>query len=459
MQHITTLLTPSAALPGLLSHAYKAEKQLERYEKLLEKSAAMTATEANLDAAHRHFKAQAVDALALLDNMEITDTPPMPTFKATLEQFGIEVSPPGKSEFWRVVEAAAKSAAVRRWDTRLQIEAYEATERQWFLVFDTVTYDPAQFTDEVMFGAYWRRYQRAVQHAVLRRAHGSLRRFRASGRSLTDHVRYFAVPEAHKDGRTHLHILWFLSHLPDVSSESDPNGHCILTPRRQVDGWPPYPYGMITMRLPVRYRGDAYTTRLGWRLPLDSDGKRPILKDSVAVARYMAKYLSKPKPESLKCRRIRTSPRLGLQSIQVKLSHLSNPQLCLLSRHPAHSRIPRAIYGIRIPNSLLRIQIARELVIRFRNHLQTQSRGLMRITFDTLKHVLGLNSRPPLQEHFPISTLLGVMSRLPSFIDSLTRTLSDTDISEVFNFLSEYDKPVHLSGHAPTFRPSLGVLI
>ena len=115
MQHITTLLTPSAALPGLLSHAYKAEKQLERYEKLLEKSAAMTATEANLDAAHRHFKAQAADALALLDNMEITDTPPMPTFKATLEQFGIEVSPPGKSEFWRVVEAAAKSAAVRRW--------------------------------------------------------------------------------------------------------------------------------------------------------------------------------------------------------------------------------------------------------------------------------------------------------------------------------------------------------
>ena len=310
MQHVTTLLTPSAALPGLLSQAYNAEKQLERYENLREKST-LAATEGNLEAAHRHFKAQAADVLALLDNEEISDTPPMPTFKATLQRFGIDVRSPGKSEFWRVVEAAARSTSVRKWDARLQIEAFEATERRWFLVFDTVTYDPTRFGDDVMFGRYWRRYQRSVQHAVVRRAHGSLRRFRASGRSFADHVRYFAVPEAHKDGRTHLHILWFLSHLPDVCSESDPNGHCTLTPRRQVDGWPAYPYGMITMRLPVRYRGDAFTVRLGWRVPLDNDGKRPILKDSVAVARYVAKYLSKPKPETLKCRRIRTSPPPG----------------------------------------------------------------------------------------------------------------------------------------------------
>ena len=458
MHNILTLLTPSAALPGLLSQAYKAEKQLERYQKLREKSGAMTATEADLEAAHRHFKAQAANAIALLDNMEICDTPPMQTFKATLQQFGIEVSSPGKSEFWRVVEAAAKSAAVRRWDTRLQVEAYEATERQWFLVFDTVTYDPGQHGDEVMFGAYWRRYQRSVQHAVVRRAHGSLRRFRASGRSLTDHVRYFAVPEAHKDGRTHLHILWFLSHLPDVSSESDPNGHCVLTPRRQVDGWPPYPYGMITMRLPVRYRGDAFTTRLGWRLPLDKNGNRPILKDSVAVARYMAKYLSKPKPETLKCRRIRTSPRLGLQSIQTQLSKLSNPQLCLLYRHPAQRRIPRAIYGIRVPNSLLRIQIARELISRFRSNLLTLPRGLMRITFDTLKDVLGINSRPPLQEHFPISTLLATISKLRSFIDMLMSILRDTDISEVSNLFTDYEKPTLYHSHAPTFKQSLGVI-
>ena len=352
----------------------------------------------------------------------------------------------------------ARSTSVRKWDARLQIEAFEATERRWFSVFDTVTYDPTRFGDDVMFGRYWRRYQRSVQHAVVRRAHGSLRRFRASGRSFADHVRYFAVPEAHKDGRTHLHILWFLSHLPDVCSESDPNGHCTLTPRRQVDGWPAYPYGMITMRLPVRYRGDAFTVRLGWRVPLDNDGKRPILKDSVAVARYVAKYLSKPKPETLKCRRIRTSPRLGLQSIQAKLSTLSNPQLCLLFRHPRQGRVPRALHGIPIPRSLLRTQIVRELIIRFRSSLLTLSSGLMRITYDTLKGVLGINSRPQLQEHFQISTLLAVTSRLPSFISTLMSTLSDTDISEVYNVLTDYDKPVEHFCHAPSFKPSLGVI-
>ena len=458
MHNILTLLTPSAALPGLLSQAYKAEKQLERYEKLREKSGLMTATEANLEAAHRYFEAQVADVLALLDNMELCDTPPViPTFKSRLSQLGIELAQPGKSEFWRIVEAAARSAAVRRWDTRLQIEAFEATSRQWFLVFDTITYDPSQFGDEVMFGPHWRRYQRSVQHAVVRRAHGSLRRFRRSGNGFDDHVRYFAVPEAHKDGRTHVHILWFISHLPDVSSEGDPNAHNPLRPRRQVNGWPPYPFGMITMRIPVRYRGDAFTTRLGWRLPLDKDGKRPILKDAVAVARYMAKYLSKPKPESLKCRRIRTSPRLGLRPLQARLSTLTLPQLALLHRDPRQSRIKRAIHGIPVPQSLLRSQILREMIFRFRKHL-SQNPGQMRTTYDTLKHVLGINSRPQLQELFQISILQATISKLQSFIGTLMRTLTSTDISEVSNLFTDYEKPTLYHSHAPTFKQSLGVL-
>ena len=457
MHNILTLLSPSSALPGLLSLAYTAESQLDRFERLLNSGSLAGSTQA-LDRIHSHLKQQSATSLALLDNMELCDTPlSIPTFKSTLARFGIDVRSAGKSDFWRVVEAAARSGSVRRWDTRLQIEAFEATRRRWFLVFDTITYDPSQFGDEVMFGPYWRRYQRSVQHAVVRRAHGSLRRFRRSGMGFDDHVRYFAVPEAHKDGRTHVHILWFVSHLPDVASEADPNAHGPLRPRRQVDGWPPYPFGLITMRIPVRYRGDAFTTRLGWRLPLDKDGKRPILKDAVAVARYMAKYLSKPKPESLKCRRIRTSPRLGLRPLQARLSTLTLPQLALLSRDPRQSRIKRAINGIPLPQSLLRSQILREMIIRFRKHLMLYS-GPMRIMFDTLKSVLGTNSRPPLQEHFPSLTLLATMSKLRSFIDTLMNTLSDTDISELSSLFTEYDKPSYFAGHAPTYRPSLGVL-
>ena len=456
MHHILTLLSPSAALPGLLSLAYTAESQLARFERLLS-SGSLAGTTQALDRIHSHLQQQSATALALLDNMELCDTPSIGTFKDTLDAFGCQVISAGKSEFWRVVEAAARSAAVRRWDTRLQIEAFEATRRQWFLVFDTITYDPSQFGDEVMFGSHWRRYQRSVQHAVVRRAHGSLRRFRRSGKGFDDHVRYFAVPEAHKDGRTHVHILWFISHLPDVSSEGDPNAHNPLRPRRQVDGWPPYPFGMITMRIPVRYRGDAFTTRLGWRLPLDKDGKRPILKDAVAVARYMAKYLSKPKPESLKCRRIRTSPRLGLRPLQARLSTLTLPQLALLHRDPRQSRIKRAIHGIPVPQSLLRSQILREMILRFRQHLG-QNPGPMRTTYDTLKHVLGINSRPQLQELFQISILQATISKLQSFIGTLMRTLTSTDISEVSNLFTDYEKPTLYHSHAPTFKQSLGVL-
>ena len=457
MNNLATLLSPSVAYTGSLLYKYNVDSQLARFERLRESSGVLTASDSALESLHAHFRAAAARADALLDNMEISDTPPkLPTFKSTLDRFGVCYNPPGKSPFWAAVEASSRAGAVRRWDCRLQLETFEATDSGWFLVFDTITYDPRQYSDQVMFGKFWRRYQRSVQHAVVRRAMGSLSAFRRSGHSFADHVRYFAVPEAHKDGRTHLHILWFLSHLPDTCSLADPNAHSPLTPRRQVSGWPPYPYGLITMRLPVRYRGDNFSRKLGWRLPLDKDGKRPILKDSVAVARYVAKYLSKPKPESLSCRRIRTSPRLGLRTLQARLFTLSTPQLILLYRDPRQSFIQRALYGIPLPNSLLRIQVLREMILRFRKHLNPPP-GLMRITFNTLSSVLGLNSRPQLQEHFSISTIKATMSRLPSFIDSVMNTLKSTDISDVSAFLIA-DDVFHVKhfGHAPSFSPSLG---
>ena len=110
-----------------------------------------------------------------------------------------------------------------------------------------------------------------------------------------------------------------------------------------------------------------------------------------------------------------------------------------------------------VPQSLLRSQILREMIIRFRKHL-SRHRGAMRITFDTLKDVLGTNSRPPLQEHFQNSILLATISKLRNFIDTLTISLTSTDISEVSNLFTDYDKPTVYHSHAPTFKQSLGVI-
>ena len=82
MHHALTLLSPSAALPGLLSRAYTAESQLARFERLREKPGALTATEPALSAAEAHFRAQVSQSFALLDNMELCDTPSIGTFKA-----------------------------------------------------------------------------------------------------------------------------------------------------------------------------------------------------------------------------------------------------------------------------------------------------------------------------------------------------------------------------------------
>ena len=51
MHNILTLLSPSAALPGLLSLAYTAESQLARFQRLREKPGALTATDSALSAA------------------------------------------------------------------------------------------------------------------------------------------------------------------------------------------------------------------------------------------------------------------------------------------------------------------------------------------------------------------------------------------------------------------------
>ena len=390
-----------------------------------------------------------------LDTLEISDTPPMSTFKELLAGHGLQVARYGQDPFWEALSNMARSASRRTWEARVQVEAIEATRKGWFVVFDTITYDPNEFTDEVMYGPHWKRYLRAVQHSVVRSVYGSLANFRRSGDSFADSIRYFAVPEAHKDGRTHLHILWFLKDLPDCSSRSCPNQHRAQPTRREVSGWPQYPYGRICKRLAVRYTGDAFTRRLAWRWPVDAKTRQRIpARPVIAIARYMAKYLSKPRPETLKCRRIRTSPALGLGPIRRTLSTLTSNQLAALCTIPQllNRSHPRHLWGIRIPGSLLKLQVQRELLLRFRRQ-NLPMKNLLRL----LETVGGTISLPRLQKHFSISTLKAEMSNLQNFIDSLMPNLTDGDISRVRDLFTDVEPP-EFFGHAPSSSPSLGVI-
>jgi len=384
-----------------------------------------------------------------LDNKGITEKPL--SFKDTLALFDLMLKPAPSSKFYDVLAEFSRATARKSWEARLQLEAFEATENQWFIVFDTITYDPGQHSDEVMYGKYWAQYRTSVQNAVVRRAFGSVKQFKLSGQNYTDYVRYFAVPELHKDGRTHLHILWFMKELPDVSSNACPNMFRDVPNRRQIDGWPPFQYGRIAMRIAVRYSGDAFTKRLGWRWPLGSDGQRIPFNDVFAIARYVAKYLDKPRPEALKSCRVRTSQSLGLTRLQSYLQNLSIPQLTMLIRNPRFHLKTRALVGVRIPKSLLKIQALREITIKFQNLNLPMHEQL-----NLLRNVLGSVSPPKLQERFSLTERIRTMSRLANFIDSVMSTLTSGAISELEDIFQEFDKPQFFMT-APCHKPN-GVL-
>ncbi len=446
-------LPPSSLLRGTVLNLYTTESQFSRFNALLAndrielKDAALG--EFSIKFCRDYFIRQRNSLLGQLDNNEITEKPP--SFKDILDSFGLMLRPSGSSSFFDVLGEFARASARKSWEARLQLEAFEATERQWFIVFDTITYDPGQFSDEVMYGEYWAQYRTSVQNSVVRRIFGSVSRFKKLGFQYSDYVRYFAVPELHKDGRTHLHILWFLRELPDVSSEACPNMFRDVPNRRQIDGWPEFKYGRIAMRIAVRYTGDAFTKRLGWRWPVGSTGERIPFKDVFAIARYVAKYLDKPRPEALKSCRVRTSQSLGLTRLQNYLQKLSIPQLTMLVRNPRFHVKPRAIVGVRIPKPLLKIQALREICIKFQNLNLPMNKQL-----ELLRNVMGKISPPKLQERFSLIERIQTLSRLANFIDFVMSTLTSGDISELENIFQEFDKPQFFMC-APCHKPN-GVL-
>ncbi len=444
-------LPPTALLRGPLLNMLTAESQHSRFCAL--ESSGRISSEGgsgrdNIKLCKDYMMRQVVKRRQL-DNIDITEKPL--SFKDTLALFDLMLKPAGSSKFYDVLGEFSRATARKSWEARLQLEAFEATENQWFIVFDTITYDPGQYRDEVMYGKYWAQYRTSVQNAVVRRIFGSVKQFKLSGRNYHDYVRYFAVPELHKDGRTHLHILWFMKELPDVSSNACPNMFREVPNRRQIDGWPPFKYGRIAMRIAVRYTGDAFTKRLGWRWPVGSDGQRIPFNDVFAIARYVAKYLDKPRPEALKSCRVRTSQSLGLTRLQSYLQNLSIPQLTMLIRNPRFHIKTRALVGVRIPKALLKIQALREISIKFRN-LNLPMHEQLRL----LRNVMGSVSPPKLLERFSLTERIQTISRLANFIDTVMNTLTSGDISELEDLFQEFEKPQFFMT-APCHKPN-GVL-
>lgn len=354
--------------------------------------------------------------------------------------------PKPRSPFERYLSAMQKASRKRSLVDRLYFQMHESHKAGWFMVFETLTYDPhaPNASDALMFGESWRKHARTVYRGVCKRIYG--RRRHPKGVSVTDYCHYCAVPELHKDGRVHLHVLWFLRELPLVASYVDPNSLTSLPYRREINGWPKTDFGFSTA-IAVRYGDDAYTKK-GWKWPVDKVTKRAIpCKEHYAVAVYVSKYLDKPRPEALCHKKTRLSQGLGLKTLRQRIKLMS--PIALYRMLAPMTRL--TLFGRSISPTLLKVTISRELSIRLRDSLKPMLiEGLKRKFLTSMGELV----QPPALFKRPlILTLPTLLSNQLSSTLFRTLNMKRTVISDEIDQFLPSELPQQGFGHLGKAKP------
>ena len=113
------------------------------------------------------------------------------------------------------------------WVSRVSVEANEANDAGWYIIFDTISVNPKK---ELSLDGYvlengkeWSKYVQRVEEAV-RQALGYDQQSRG-GPKRSSYARYFCRFEGGKNGNNpHGHVIWFLKDVPE-EWKRDPNLH------------------------------------------------------------------------------------------------------------------------------------------------------------------------------------------------------------------------------------------
>lgn len=291
------------------------------------------------------------------------------------------------------------------------------SDQGWFFVFDTLTLSDDRLRDFYRSPNALRDYFRNVGRAVLK-AEG-----RSTKGSSSDCYRYFCAPEyGGRTGRLHFHVVHMLRTLP--KGVYDPTRGGRFRGRVEISLFKGmWSYGH-TSPIAVRYANDAFTRRLGWVWPLDRSGKARQTKPLLAIARYVAKYVSKADDLSVK---------RGVEKWKKY-----NLQLQLVPPALFRVRMSRG-FGTDLPsmehlehNDLIQLMHLDSSLARYRILLRQSARR-------ELKRRLGVTPLFALLDARPETVnLLKLLRRLTeahpefkgqSFIPSMTQTLSATDVS------------------------------
>ena len=233
-------------------------------------------------------------------------------------------------ELLNKLKTMSNSSRKNAWKTRVAVEAIEANDAGWYMIFDTLSVNPLRelrlSPDHRIFedGKEWGRYVQRVEEAV-RKALGYKRHGRG-GPPRNTYARHFCRFEGGKYGTNpHAHVMWFLKDVPH-EWKRDPNqcrGFRPLPNLREIlEMKQLWPWGWSTPK-PVRCAGDAWSKKHGWLWPCLSDGTPVKKRGPEGAGHYIAKYLDKGDADSFPwTHRIKATRGLGLRSLRKTLKEM-----------------------------------------------------------------------------------------------------------------------------------------
>ena len=273
-------------------------------------------------------------------------------------------------ELLHKLKMMADNARKSAWVSRVSVEANEANDAGWYIIFDTLSVNRIKelnlSPDERIFenGKEWSKYVQRVEESV-RQALGYAQQSRG-GPKRSSYARHFCRFEGGKNGNNpHGHVIWFLKDVPH-EWKRDPNLHADLPKKTEIAEMKQlWPWGMSWPK-PVRCHGDVWSTKHKWKWPIRKDGSDLPLRGPEVCGNYIAKYLHKGNADNFPwTHRVKSTRGLGLRSLRKTLKEMPLRLLKGLAYPliPSH-RAMQFLFQTPYPRSLLKREARSERVSR-----------------------------------------------------------------------------------------------
>jgi len=257
-----------------------------------------------------------------------------------------------------LLELSNRNMIYRSTSARIQLEIKHALEKNWFMVFNTLTVNPLHYNEVFKTGSScWINYIRKIKRHIGAKLYGSKRAAEIMEKQGYSYFEYFAVVEyGGKTGRMHIHVLMFMPVLP--RGAVDPNSGIKVPIKSEINTFKQFwPYG-YSSPVAVRFGGNDAYGRLAWKWPLDVNLEPRKSSDPGKVAGYLVKYLQKAQKQSIgkdsKTWKSRISHNLGKKQLNQSISLLNPSQLqaIVATKYIAGYRLK--VKNIIIPYRLIR---------------------------------------------------------------------------------------------------------